>query len=351
VRRQVIKIELPPGGDEMRSYSPRLGEASANFALLNRGKRSIAADLKTSCQAAEVFELARECDVLIEQFRPGVMERLGFGYDVLATVNPKLIYCSISGYGADGDRARRAGHDLNYVAESGLLDLLRPDGDPVLPHALIADVGGGAYPAVINIVLGLFRRSVTGRGQHINVAIADGVFTFMYWALAEGFASGRWPAPNSGLITGGSPRYNLYATADARFIAVAALEDRFWSRFCDAIGLDLALCDDSLDAEATRRAVAARIAAEDAATWIRRLADLDVCCSLVLSLEEAVHTNPFLVTCRSIKVAGAGAGVDLRHRDRIIPALPIPIDPSFRQLGELASAPSLNDSSGIGWAS
>jgi alpha-methylacyl-CoA racemase len=163
---EVVKIERP-GGDELRGYEPRFGAAGAGFALLNRGKRSIAIDLKENDARARLLPLLRSADVLIEQFRPGVMERLGLGHAALAAVNPRLIYCSITGYGQSGPKAQAAAHDLNYLAETGLLHLAAgADGAPVVPPALIADIAGGSYPAVLNILLALRERDASGRGCH-----------------------------------------------------------------------------------------------------------------------------------------------------------------------------------------
>lgn len=161
---EVIKIERPGAGDEMRTYVPRSGADSVNFALLNRGKQSIAIDLKDPDQRERLMPLIREADVVVEQFRPGVMDRLGLGYEALAQINPGIIYCAITGYGQSGPRSLVAAHDLNYVSESGMLSLTAgADGAPVLPPALIADIAGGAYPAVINILMALRERDRSGR--------------------------------------------------------------------------------------------------------------------------------------------------------------------------------------------
>ena len=165
------------------------------------------------------------------------MDRLGLGYEALRTVNPGLVYCSISGYGQSGSRAGVAGHDLNYVAETGLLSLASSaDGTPVVPAALVADIGGGTYPAVVNILLALLRRERTGEGAFLDIALADNVFPFLYWAIGNGLAAGQWPSPGGDLVTGGSPRYNVYRTTDGQFVAAAPLEDRFWrlSATCSA---------------------------------------------------------------------------------------------------------------------
>ena len=175
---QVVKVERP-GGEDMRRYPFPFGETSANFALLNRGKTSLCLDLKDHDDRRRLEPYIAGADVLIDQFRPGVMDRLGLGYDRLREINPRLIYCSITGYGQDGPRRDAAGHDLNYLAETGLLGLTRgADGAPVLPAILAGDIGGGAYPAVINILLALRRRDADGAGCRLDIAMADNLFTF-----------------------------------------------------------------------------------------------------------------------------------------------------------------------------
>ncbi len=167
------------------------------------------------------------------------MDRLGLGFEQLSALNPRLVYCAITGYGQDGPKAQVAAHDLNYMADSGLLSLAADAaGAPVVPPALIADIGGGAYPAVINILLGLAGRAATGKGCRLDVSMSDNLFTFAYWAIGNGLAAGQWPRPGRELLTGGSPRYNIYPTADGRYLAAAPLEDRFWANFCDLSALN-----------------------------------------------------------------------------------------------------------------
>jgi alpha-methylacyl-CoA racemase len=319
----VIKIERPDQGDEMRAYEPRLGDDSVNFALLNRGKRSIALDLKAQDARDRLLPLIREADVLIEQFRPGVMDRFGLGYDALRSENRGLIYCSITGYGQSGPKAGVAAHDLNYIAETGLLGLSAgADGAPGIPPALIADIAGGAYPAVINILLALQQRAQTGEGCHLDVAMTDQLFPLMYWALGNGFAAGRWPRPGGELVTGGSPRYQIYRTADDRFLAAAPLEQRFWHRFCRLIGLEERFCDDRRQPAATIGRVAEIVRSESAVHWQALFADEDVCCAIVRTLQEAVSDPHFR--------ARGLFDHELQAGERSIPAVPVPVVPGFR---------------------
>ena len=332
---EVIKIERPGRGDEMRVYEPKLGDDSVNFALLNRGKRSIAVDLKTPAERERLMPLLREADVLIEQFRPGVMDRLGLGYQALEAESPRLIYCSITGYGQSGPKAQVAAHDLDYIAETGLLHLSAgSDGAPVIPPALIADIGGGALPAVINILLALRRAQATGEGCHLDVAMTDNLFAWQWWAQAL-LAAGRTPRPGGELLTGGSPRFQVYRTADGRFIAAAPLEERFWQRFCGLIELPQDLRDERAEPEAVRGVVAALIAARPAAHWAVRFAGEDCCCSVVASLEEAMADRHF-------RERGLFAAMTVAGGQRF-PALPVPLAPALRPAAQMRSAPELGE--------
>jgi crotonobetainyl-CoA:carnitine CoA-transferase CaiB-like acyl-CoA transferase len=198
---EVIKVERPQQGEEMRRHGPMWGQDSASFALLNRGKKCIAVDLKHPEGRARVEPLIARCDVLIEQFRPGVMDRLGLGYEAVSRLNPSIVYCSISGYGQTGPKRDIAAHDLNYIGDTGLLSLSMGTRDaPVIPPALIADIAGGAYPAVINILLALRERDATGQGRRLDVAMTDNLFPLMYWALGERHVRGISPSSLGGIL-------------------------------------------------------------------------------------------------------------------------------------------------------
>jgi crotonobetainyl-CoA:carnitine CoA-transferase CaiB-like acyl-CoA transferase len=324
----------------MRSYTPRLGSDAVNFALLNRGKRSVVIDLKAPDALARLRPLVESADVVVEQFRPGVMDRLGLGYQALSAMQPRLVYCSITGYGQSGPKSGVAAHDLNYVADTGMLSLAAgADGAPVVPAALVADIGAGTFPAVINILLALRQRDRTGRGCKLDVSMTDNLFAWLYWAAGSGFAAGKWPKPGGELVTGGSPRYQIYRTADDRFIAAAPLEEQFWKAFCDAIELAPEWRDDSSDPQATKRAVAARIRAWSAEEWRARFAGKDVCCSVVATLEEAL-ANPHF-EARGLFAQRVVAG------EREIPALAVPIAAAFRSPKERDGYPALGDANDL----
>ncbi len=337
---EVIKIERPGRGDEMRSYVPKFGTDSVNFALLNRGKKSIAIDLKDEKARESLLPLIKEADVVVEQFRPGVMDRLGLGYDALNAINPRIIYCAITGYGQSGPRAEVAAHDINYVAESGMLSLAAgEDGAPIVPSALIADIGGGTYPAVINILLALRARDTSGKGCKLDIAMGDNLFTFLYWAMGNGLAAGEWPKPGGELVTGGSPRFFVYRTRDDKFIAAAPLEQKFWENFCDAITLDAIFRDDRIDAKASKRAVAQRLREKTAAEWQAIFAGKDLCCCVVATMQEALNDAHF--KARGLfnrKVTADG---------KTVIALPVPVAEVFRSARMEDGYPPLGDANGI----
>ncbi len=333
---EVIKVERPGTGEDMRGYPPRLGGASGSFAILNRGKRALALDLRAPGAAESLLALAPTIDIVLEQFRPGVMDRLGLGYAAWRNAKPTIIYCAITGYGQDGPRAREAGHDMNYQAATGILALTAgSDGAPGVPPTLVGDIAGGTYPAVVNILLALRRRDRTGEGCFIDIAMAENLFTFQFLGLATGQGAGEWPQPGAGTLTGGSPRYRIYATGDGRHLAVAALEDKFWEAFCDIAGVDAGLRDDARDPRATIAAVAACVKARDAAWWETELAGKDTCCTVVRTLEEAVRDIHFQargVFSRRVQVPG-----------HVLPALPVPVVAPLRTPGERAPAPSVGE--------
>lgn len=320
---KVIKIERP-GGDEMRSFPPFFDGESAVFAMLNRGKSILRLDLKSAKDRAKLHPILEQADILVEQFRPGVMQRLGLDYETVKLRNPGVIYCSISGYGQSGPRSAEAGHDLNYIGQTGLLSLQAGlQTQPVIPPALIADIAGGSFPAVTNILLALRQRDRTGEGCHLDIAMTDAMFTFAWHALALGAAEGRSPGAGQTLLTGASPRYQLYPTQDGRLVACAALEEHFWKRFAAAIGLAESLLDDRQDPHKTRAEVARLIAGRTAAEWSPVFQRADCCATIVATLDEALRDPHFQQ--RGLFAQSLKAGI------RAIPALPVPIQTRFRR--------------------
>jgi alpha-methylacyl-CoA racemase len=330
---EVIKIERPGTGEDMRHYAPKVGPDAVNFAMLNRGKRSIALDLKAPDAIAKLTPLLQSADVLVEQFRPGVMDRLGLGYDALKAINPRLIYCSITGYGQNGPRRDDAAHDLNYVATSGLLNIAADkEGAPVVPMALVADIAGGAYPAVMNISFALLNRARTGAGCYIDISMADTMFPFMYWAIGAGQITGQWPRPGGEVVSGGSPRYQIYRTKDDKFLSCGPLEQKFWDNFCAVIALEPQFHRDR-DWAASKKAVAAKIRAKTAAEWEALFAGKDVCVAVVKSVEEAMRDPHF--------IARGLFEQKLALDGREIVATPVPISAEFRKAPGAVGYPRL----------
>jgi len=329
----VIKIERP-GGEDMRRFAPLVDGESAPFAMLNRGKTLLTLDLKSDADRAKLIPLIKRADILIEQFRPGVMTRLGLGYDDLRAINPKLIYCSISGYGQSGPRVHEAGHDINYIGATGLLDLQPgPIEHPVVPPMLAADIAGGSFPAVINILLALRSRDQSGHGCFIDIAMTDAMFTFAWYALALGRAGGKFPKPGEMWLAGSSPRYQLYPTKDGKIVACGAIEQKFWLAFTAAIGL----APEFIDAPPapTRDAVAKLIAARTAQEWRPILAAADCCATIVTSLEDAMRDPHFVergLFAHNVETASG----------KTMPALPLPIAPDFREAPTAKKAPPLD---------
>ncbi len=334
---EVIKIERPRTGEELRNYMPSFGDASVAFAMLNRGKRSLAIDLKSPDAVQTLTPLIASADVLVEQFRPGVMQRLGLGYEAVRAINSRIVYCSITGYGQSGPKANIAAHDLNYQADAGMLKVSTgADGAPVIPNALIADIAGGAYPAVMNILLGLRQRDQTGSGTHLDIAMTDGLLPFLYWGFGNGMATGTWPRPGKELLSGGSPRFQIYRTADERFLAAAPLEQKFWENFCAAIALPAQFRDDAKDPDASIRAVADIIRQRTAQEWTARLAGLDVCCNLVQTLEEAMRDPQF-------QVRGVFRRSVVSEDYDALPAVSVPIAEAFRDPRTELKYPKLDE--------
>jgi crotonobetainyl-CoA:carnitine CoA-transferase CaiB-like acyl-CoA transferase len=332
---EVIKIERP-GGEEMRQFPPIWDGESAGFAMLNRGKKVVALDLKSESDRLKLRPLLDRADILVEQYRPGVMTRLGLGYDDVRKINPRLIYCSISGYGQRGPRAGEAGHDINYIGNTGLLALQPgPPETPVVPPMLAADIGGGTFPAVINILLALRARDHSGDGAHLDIAMTDAMFTFAWYALALGQASGRFPGAGELRLTGGSPRYALYPAKDGRLVACGALEDKFWQAFTQVIGLSAEFVDDSRDPQATGAAVARIIASRTGEEWRPLFAKADCCVTIVAPLEEAIGDPHF-------KARGLFAHLLEGRSGATMAALPVPIAGQFRDApGNKKKAPPL----------
>ncbi|HRP22736.1 MAG TPA: CaiB/BaiF CoA-transferase family protein [Thauera sp.] len=290
---EIIKVEDTGAGDYARSMGAMGGDTSYFYQIVNRNKRSLRLDLKQAEGKALFLRLIEGADVVVEGFRPGVMDRLGLGYAVLAARNPRLVLCSITGYGQTGPYAERAGHDINYIGYAGVLDQIgAAGGPPVLPNLQIGDLLGGTMAAVMGIMVALFDAQRSGRGRHVDVSMTDAAFAHAIFPLAEVLATGRARPRGEDLVSGGVPCYGVYETADGRHMAVGALEEKFWHLLCDTLGRP-----DLKPGHLARGEVGAQVRAELEAifgsrsqqAWIEVFDRVDCCVTPVLRLEESLQ--------------------------------------------------------------
>jgi alpha-methylacyl-CoA racemase len=283
----VIKVEDTGMGDYVRADEP-------SFHALNRGKRSVRIDLKNAAGRDAFLRLVRTTDVVLESFRPGVMDRLGVGYARLREENPRIVYCAITGFGQDGPYAQRAGHDMNYLALTGLLGLTgEPDGPPIQAAGQIADLGGGALMAAFGILAALRARERSGEGQFVDVSMTDGALSWLAMVAARYLADGRLPRRGEDQLAGGLICYRPYRCADG-WVTLGALEPKFWRAWCEGLGRE-DLADRQFEAVGsdTHRAVEAVFAERTRAQWRAFNDEHDCCLEPVLDLDEALESELF----------------------------------------------------------
>lgn len=289
---EVLRVESPTRADLVRVLPPFEGGCSTSHAYLNRNKRSLALDLKQPGALAVVHRLVEEYDILLEQFRPGVMDKLGLGYDVLKAINPRLIYVSITGYGQTGPYRDRAGHDLNYLALSGLASYTgRRESGPLPLGMQVADIAGGSLHGVIGLLAAVVQRQQTGQGQHVDISMTDCAFSLHAMSGAGFLAGGVEPEMEGQVLNGGS-FYDYYRTRDGRWLSVGSLEPQFMQQFCAQLGRpELAargLSPKAEDQRALKREIEIEIERRDFAEWQQCFAAVDACVEPVLGLAEAV---------------------------------------------------------------
>ena len=287
----VVKLEDVERGDYLRDFPPCGERWSVLYDSVNRNKRSITIDLKQEAGKAVFRDLVRQYDVLIEGFRPGVMDKLGLGYESLREINPRLIYCAITGYGQDGPYKFQGGHDINYLSFAGITGLFgEQDGNPAMGDIQIADIGGGALMAVIGILLALQARSVTGRGQFCDISMLDGVVSWLPFILAK-FGAGEKPVRGTGLLGGSYACYQVYPTADGRYLSLGALEEKFWVGFCRLIGREEYI-DRQMDLAAQPemiRSLQEMFRQKSQIDWLDFFAGQDLCLSPVNELAQVLE--------------------------------------------------------------
>jgi crotonobetainyl-CoA:carnitine CoA-transferase CaiB-like acyl-CoA transferase len=233
---EVVKVEEPGRGDYMRWQEPRIGRRSAHSWITDRNKRSVALNLKHPAGVKALYALIDTADALIESFRPGVMDRLGVGYEAVHDHRPSLVYCSLTGYGQTGPLARVAGHDVNYIGRAGVLSITGTKERPTIPGVQIGDVAGGAMMSVAGLLAALLRARETGEGDHVDISMTDAAFALLSIHLGDHFADGRVPGREDFTLNGAYPCYNVYECRDGRWLTVGAIEEKFWLSLCDGVG-------------------------------------------------------------------------------------------------------------------
>lgn len=288
----VIKIEDPKLGDYARWGDPKVGGMSAMFHSLNRNKRSMSLDLKQEQNKDIFIQLVKSADVLIESFRPGVMDRLGLGYEELKKHNPKLIYCAITSYGQTGPYKDIPGHDINFLSYSGLLELQgEQNRKPVSASVQIGDIGGGSLMAVVGILVSIIEAKNSGEGQFIDISMLDGAVSWMQTSLPSYLASGHLPNRGELVLNGGMACYETYETKDQRYLSVGALEMKFWKNFCQVIGKEELISQLNGPAEEQalmKREIQAVIETKTLIQWVELFDGVDACVAPVLTMEEMV---------------------------------------------------------------
>ncbi|ARF16677.1 CaiB/BaiF CoA transferase family protein [Sporosarcina ureae] len=290
---EVIKVEEPTMGDYARAEYPKIGKDSAMFHSLNRSKKSICLNLKTAEDQAKFLQLVKDSDVVIESFRPGVMKRLGLDYETLNEINPGLVYCAITGYGQDGPYAEMPGHDVNFIGYAGLLNMMgEPNGAPQIPATQIADIGGGAYPAAMGILLALFERQKTGKGQMVDISMLDGAISWMPTFFPNYLASRKQAKRGELDLSGKLACYAVYETKDQRWLSVGALEPKFWKEFCQVIGKEefIAKIRAPIDVQTQmKKEIQEILLQKTSENWMEIFETIQACVSPILSFDEMVN--------------------------------------------------------------
>ena len=320
----VVKVEDPRVGDYLRQIPPAVDGISGRFLVLNRGKRSLALDLKSDPGRAAFLRMAEKADVVVESFRPGVMDRLGVGWSQLSELNPRLVLCSISGYGQTGPYVERAGHDLNYIGLAGVLAMTGgAGGAPTMPGVQIADLAGGGLWGLTGVLAALIGRERSGRGAHVDISMCEGSLALLAAEIGSVAAGGDSPTRGQATLNGGLACYAVYRTADDRYISVGALEPKFWLAFNQAIGRksDMSeLIATPKIQERVREEVQAVIATRTRDEWAAVFAAHDCCAEPVLEVDEVIR-HP-LHEARGVfsRAPGPGKGEVMQVRTPVAPA-------------------------------
>lgn len=316
----VIRVEEPGGGRMARERSADVDEDAAKrnaaFNALNRNKRSIALNLKDETARKVLRDLVVDADVFVEGFRPGVVSRLGCDYDTLSGINPRLVYCSLSGYGQDGPYSRLVGHDINYISVGGALGIIgQPGGPPVIPYNIIADFAGGGLHAATAILAAIIARGHTGRGQYVDVAMSDGVAYMLASMMSAYFSDGVIATPGAMSLNGAAPYYNVYECRDGRYLSIGCIEPWFWVALCQALGRDdlISIQFDTGRAEYIKGELRDIFITRDRDDWWETLSEIDnIAVAKVSSLDE-VASDPQNLHREMVIEAGEVNGQPVRQ--------------------------------------
>jgi crotonobetainyl-CoA:carnitine CoA-transferase CaiB-like acyl-CoA transferase len=311
---EVVKIEDPVQGDYIRWLPPYADGLSAGFLSLNRNKKSAILNLKEK-RGREIFlELIKLYDVVVEGFRPGVMEKLGVGYQTASEINPKIIYCSLTGYGQDGPYSDRAGHDINYIGYTGVLSLTGQRNEkPVPPGIQIGDMCG-SLSAMIGIMAIIIERNRTGRGRHVDISLSDAAFAMLPLALA-GSECGEKQLRGENTLTGGNPCYNTYETSDGEYICIGAIEPKFFKKFCALTGredLEVFHHGTGNDRDHLEKELTDLFKSRTRSEWLNLLEPGDVCAGPVNTLEQALQ-DPHIIARQMVFDVPTGKGRSIRQ--------------------------------------
>ena len=315
---EVLKVEDPEQGDYTRGIAPIRKKDSAIFLALNRNKKSIKLNLKIR-EGKEIFyKLIQSYDIILESFRPGVMDRLGIGYQELRKRNPRAILCSLSGYGQDGPYQERSGHDINYIGLGGILEITGvKNGDPILPGVQIADIGGGGMMAAIAILAAAIHREKTGEGQFLDISMMDSVVSWLSIHAGKYFMDGELLKRGDMALTGRYACYQVYPTKDGRHMSLGALEPKFWKNFCEAVGRRDLMDKQFIEAEERLRVIEEiknLFKTKTQEEWVDFFKKADACCEPILTFEQ-VFQHPQVL-----------------HRQMVVEA-EHPVEGNVRQLG------------------
>ncbi|WP_150909564.1 CaiB/BaiF CoA transferase family protein [Marinobacter halotolerans] len=318
---EVLRVEAPDRVDLAKVMPPFDGKFSTTYSYLSRGKQTLQLNLKAEGSVEKVKALVRDYDIVIEQFRPGVMDRLGIGYDVLKAENPSLIYCAITGYGQTGPYRDRAGHDINYLALSGVASHSgRQDSGPPPMGIQIADVAGGSHHAVMGVLAAVIKRQQTGEGSFVDISMTDAAFAMNAMAGAACLAGGQEQRPESNMLNGGS-FYDYYQASDGRWLSIGSLEPQFSERLLETLGLSelkkLTMSQKPEHQQELKAAIKQKICEQPLSHWQEVFAEIDACVEPVLTISEAAE-HPQLKARGMVVEVDRGDGVGQRQLGRPI---------------------------------